>query len=816
MQFGPGFGFADAARHAPYLARLGVSHVYCAPIFAARPGSTHGYDVIDPTRINPELGGEDGFRAMAADFRAAGLGLILDIVPNHMGVGTDNRYWQSVLREGPESPYAGWFDIDWNHPELPGKLLLPILGRCYGAALAAGDLAVKVDAEGPAVWAHETHRLPLRAEDVAALDDPAEVARLNADRGALDALIARQHWRVAKFDYDRGVINYRRFFTVSDLAGLRVELPEVFEATHRLILDLVAEGLVDGLRVDHVDGLYDPGDYCRRLRSAVSRPVRIWVEKILGADEPLPADWGTDGTTGYEFANLVDGLLVVPGALGALDDAYSGFVGRVPDVAGMVRAAKIEIMTGRMAGELDALLARIVDLARADPEARDIAPQILRAALVETVAALDVYRTYADAAGLSPADHARIDAALGRARARAPELGPEVFDFLAALLTLARPEGMPVLRRLQQLTGPVTAKGVEDTLLYRHARLIALNEVGCEPGRYAGTVAEFHAANAARARELPACLLTGSTHDTKRGEDARARIAAITQDPPAFARAASAWLGMLEDPARPIDRNEAWFFFQLLLGAWPMEWRPDRHPGVEELGAFRERVREAMLKSAREAAVNTRWVHGDPDYEAALAAFVDRALDAGPENRFLAAFRETEAALFPAGLGNALIQTALRLTAPGVPDIYRGAELWEQSLVDPDNRRPVDFSTREGMLDALDQGVGAPLLGGIEGGGPKLALIAALLAHRASAPDLYARGEYVPVAAADPRLLAFARRWNGTTLVTVARLPGTAVEPDLAALGLVGGWRDLVAPAISGDPSTAPFASAPVAVLVRP
>ena len=808
LQFGGGFGFAEAAGLAPYLAALGVSHAYLAPVFAARPGSTHGYDVTDPTRINPELGGEEGFRAMAAAFRAEGLGIILDIVPNHMGIGTDNAYWQSVLALGHESPYAHWFDIDWNRCE--GRLVLPILGESYGAALASGTLAVKAEAGVAAVWAHDAHRLPLRTEDALALQaDPEAVARLNADPDALDALIARQHWRPAKFDYDRGVLNYRRFFTVSDLAGLRVELPEVFEATHRLILDLVAEGLVDGLRVDHIDGLYDPAGYCRRLRAAVARPIRIWVEKILARGETLPADWGVDGTTGYEFANLVEGLLVPPEAERALDAAYAGFIGRAPEVAAEVRAAKVEILTGRMAGELDALLAPILAAAREDRDARDIAPQVLRAALVETIAALDVYRTYADEAGPGAEDRARLAAAFATARAAAPELGGAAFDFLADLWE-NRPEGRAILRAAQQLTGPVMAKGVEDTFLYRYARLIALNEVGSEPGAFALPPEAFHAENAARARAMPACLLAGSTHDTKRGEDARARIAALARDPAGWARAASGWRDMLADPEALIDPNEAWFFFQLLLGAWPLDWDPGQAPDAAALADLRERVTAAMLKSAREAAVNTCWVHGDADYEARLAAFVGRALDPADRTGFLAAFRETEAALRAPAEEQALIAVALRLTAPGVPDIYRGAELWEQSLVDPDNRRPVDFAERAGLLRALAAG-DAPA-----GAGRKLALIAALLGHRAAHPALYAAGDYLPIATGDPRLLAYARREGEAMLAVVARLPGAAAEPDLAALGLVGSWRDLVASALTGDPEAAPFSAAPVAVLIRP
>ena len=817
LQFGEGFGFAEAADLAPYLADLGVSHVYAAPVFAARAGSAHGYDVIDPTRFNPELGGEEGFRAMAAAFRAAGLGLILDIVPNHMGIGPDNAYWQSVLREGPDSPYASWFDIDWdsNYPGMRGKLLAPVLGDGYGAALVAGDLELRVAEGEAAIWAHGTHKLPLRPEDAAAVLADAEARA--ACRGvpgdpdswrALDALIARQHWRAAKFDLDWEAINYRRFFTVSDLAGVRVERPEVFAATHRLILDLLAEGVIDGVRVDHIDGLRDPKAYARALRATVDKPFYLLVEKILAPDEKLPADWGVDGTTGYEFANLAIGLLVDPAAEAALTRGYAAFIGAPSDPAAMVAAAKIEIMEGRMAAELDALTRSLHALALADPGTRDIGRGTLRKALAATVAAFDVYRTYADDEGLADGDRALIEAALSQAAKRRPEIGEAPFDVLRETLLGGKPEAADWIRRFQQFCGPVMAKGLEDTALYRFNRLIALNEVGSKPEIQGTEVEAFHRANLDRLANEPAAMLATSTHDTKRGEDARARIAALATDPEGWAEATGAWQALLARADAPIDPNEAYFFYQLLLGVWPMSWRRERAIAPAELAELEDRVVEAMLNSVREASGNTRWINGDAAYEASLRAFIARALDPGAENAFLAAFRDFEASLFTAGTDLALIQAALKLTVPGVPDLYQGAELWEQSLVDPDNRRPVDFALRARLARDNPEET-------LADGAAKLALTRRLLRYRAARPELFARGAYEPLRVpGHPRLLGFARRWEQDRLVLLARLPGAeaaAAPPPLPGIG-DGRWFDLVGGRLV-DPAEA-LADKAVAVLV--
>jgi (1->4)-alpha-D-glucan 1-alpha-D-glucosylmutase len=813
LQFTAAFRFADAAALAPYLADLGISHVYASPVFAARPGSTHGYDVTDPNAFNPELGTEADFRAMATAFRAHGLGLILDIVPNHMGIGgAANRFWLDVLEWGEASPCAPWFDIDWasTHPGLAGKVLVPFLDAAYADVLADGGLALRFDpAEGSfAVWAHDSHKLPIcprhygtilragglaaeaAAFDAAAPLDPADrrwselkaglaavpqpsVARALAAFAStpgdpatwsrLDSLIAAQHWRAAKFNLDGDAINYRRFFTISDLAGVRVELPEVFDATHRLVLSLLDEGLIDGVRIDHIDGLRDPKAYTLRLRSRVARPFTLHVEKILAADEDLPADWQSDGTTGYEVANLLVGLLADPAGTDALTQTYADFTGSAEPPAEVVHAAKRAILASPMAAELEAIAARLLPLAAR----HDLGRGVLRAGLAEVVAALDCYRTYADADGLPDAGRARLERALADARRRNPALDPGVFDFLERALRLEHSEALEAAMRVQQLSGPAMAKGLEDTALYRYNRLIALNEVGSEPGAFTVAVDAFHRANAARLARTPRALLATSTHDTKRGEDARARIAALTGHAAAWRDKVFEWHDLLADPDRPIDRNEEYFFYQLLLGAWPAEGPPD-------LADLTARVQAAMLKSAREAGVNTRWVFGDPGYEAALAAFVARALD--PAGAFLPSFRAFEATIAPDGAANGLIQTALKLTIPGVPDIYQGAELWDQSLVDPDNRRPVDFARRAALLA---DPAAAP---------SKLALIARLLRLRRAKPDLFARGSYKPLPTG-PGLCAFARRQGPDTLVVAAALrrPATAALRELLDGGAPAG-----------------------------
>jgi (1->4)-alpha-D-glucan 1-alpha-D-glucosylmutase len=587
-------------------------------------------------------------------------------------------------------------------------------------------------------------------------------------------------------------------------------------------------GLVDGVRIDHIDGLLDPRAYLQRLRRRAGRPFSLHVEKILAPGEELPEDWQCDGTTGYEFANLLVGLLADPAGTEPLSRAYAEFTGRSEPPTEVVHAAKLAVMARPMAAEVEAVVALLLDLAARDPRRRDLGRTALREALMQVVAALDVYRTYADADadadGLGPADRARLEAAVRQARRRSPALDPGVFDFLAAILTLDRAAGradvLAAAMRVQQLSGPVMAKGLEDTALYRYNRLIALNEVGSEPGRFGLGIDAFHHANAERLARSPRALLATSTHDTKRGEDARARIAALTGHAALWRDKVFEWHELLADPDRPIDRNEEYFFYQLLLGAWPADW--DHLPPARALEELAGRVRAAMLKSAREAGVNTRWVFGDRAYEAALAAFVDRALDPAPGNDFLRSFGGFAATVAADGAANGLVQTVLKLTVPGVPDIYQGSELWDQSLVDPDNRRPVDFARRAALLGELKSGGTRPAG---SGAAQKLGLIAALLDFRRARPALFDRGTYEPLAGegrAAASLCAFARRDADDVLVVAAALhPGSVGREHWAATrlavpaGLPRALRNLVGgtPVPDLSPSRL-FRDAPVAVVV--
>jgi (1->4)-alpha-D-glucan 1-alpha-D-glucosylmutase len=611
VQFNAAFGFADGAALVPYLAALGISHLYASPVFAARTGSTHGYDITDYNRLNPALGTEAEFHAMAQALHDRGMGLILDVVPNHMGIGgADNPFWENVLEWGPDSPYAAWFDIDWHSPVLDGKLLFPFLGKPYATVLAEGGLALRLDDKGRlAIWAHDAHRLPICPRDYACVlaeagsplagafaamgqagpQDPgwsrlqsqlaAEGLTLEGftDPERLDALIRRQHWRAAKFTLDADAINYRRFFTISDLAGVRVESPSVFAKTHAYVLSLIRDGWVDGLRIDHIDGLRDPKAYCLRLQDTVGRPFPLYVEKILGPQEALPADWQTDGTTGYEFANEVVTLLADPAGTETLTALYHEVAGHDTPPENVVHAAKIAVLNGPMRAEREAVLCGLLSLAGRVPEWADLGRGALREGLVQTIAALDIYRTYADATGLAPEDRARLAAALDRAAALAPELDPAVWEALSAILTLDLADRLPdhrtaiteAVMRFQQLTGPVMAKGLEDRALYRFNRLLALNEVGAHPGQFTLSVAAFHRVQLARQASLPQTMLGTSSHDTKRGEDARMRIVSLTSHARLWRQKTGAWLDMLQDNEAPVDRDVVYALLQILVGVWP-------------------------------------------------------------------------------------------------------------------------------------------------------------------------------------------------------------------------------------------------------
>jgi (1->4)-alpha-D-glucan 1-alpha-D-glucosylmutase len=858
LQFRKEFGFADAAAVAPYLARLGVSHVYASPYLKARPGSTHGYDIVDHHQLNPELGDETEYRRMTAAFRNHELGQVLDIVPNHMGVGgADNPLWLNVLEWGPDSLYAGWFDIDWDPDRryLQAKLLVPFLGDQYGVELERGHLRLKFDAEFGtfAVWAYDVHKLPicpldyarilgdehpvlerlgdsfaglpawrpqierraaeLKAELAAMARDQPDVrmaidkamARFNGRDGDFDSwrrlfrLIEDQFWRPAHFRVAADDINYRRFFNINDLAGLRMELADVFDHAHLLVFRLIEEGAVTGLRIDHIDGLLDPKAYLNRLREAAPRrDLYLVTEKILAAHEGLREDWPVEGTTGYDFARLVLGFLVDPEGEAALTEAYEHFTGAAAPFSEIVRQSKLRIMENEMASELNVLARDAGRVARQNPRTADFTRNILQRALREVLACFPVYRIYVDAQGpASEADRRDLDWAISWARRDDDSLDPSVFDFVQQLLSgdlVAEPKSgfsrEAVLRcamKLQQYSGPVMAKGLEDTAFYRYNRFIALNEVGGDPDEFGISIAAFHRANRSRAERWPHAMLATATHDTKRGEDARARLAVLSElaeewaaQVPTWSRLLRARRGDIEGTAPP-DRNDEYLFYQMLLGSWPIELlngEPDR----AALEAYVERLQGALIKSLREAKVHSTWVVPDMAYEEAMVSFAADALDPSRAGNFLALFLPFVSRVAELGARNSLVQTVLKLTLPGMPDIYQGAELWDFSMVDPDNRRPVDYRRRARMLEEVLADLASDREAAMRryteewrDGRFKLATIATLLAWRRDHAALFQDGGYEPVAADGPdadRICGFLRsQADNMLLVAVARFP---------------------------------------------
>jgi (1->4)-alpha-D-glucan 1-alpha-D-glucosylmutase len=898
LQFHKDFGFDQAGQIAPYLARLGVSHVYASSWLKARPGSSHGYDIVDHHSLNPELGDQAAFDRMVAALNASGLGQILDFVPNHMGVGgSDNPLWLDVLEWGRDSAYAGWFDIDWQPDPfyLQDKLLVPFLGDQYGLELYAGKLTLKFDEQDGsfAVWAYDTHKLPIcplyynrvlgdahpelerlgdafaslpewrpqvarRAHELKAelarsaqeREDVREavaaaVQRLNGMPGEenswreLHGLIREQHWRAAHFRVAADDINYRRFFNINDLAGLREELPEVFDYAHELVSRLLVNGTLDGLRIDHVDGLLNPKEYFVRLRGLTEKPFYLVVEKILAHHETLREDWPVDGTTGYEFTNLVLGLLIDPAGEEGFTRLYTDFTGERKTFAEVVRECKLRIMRNEMASELNVLAREAARVAHQQPKTADFTHNVLRRAIREVVACFPVYRTYVDGEG-APTNEDRRDLnwAMKQARSNEADVDPSVFDFVCELLSgdlVAEPRSgfsrHAVLRcamKLQQYSGPVMAKGLEDTAFYRYNRFVALNEVGGQPDQFGITISNFHKANAQRARRWPNSMLTTSTHDTKRGEDTRARLAVLSEMPDEWRKQTNIWSRLLRarrgdiEATAPPDRNDEYLFYQLLVGTWPVELLGSEPLDPAALQQYTERLKGAVTKSIREAKVHSTWASPNTVYEDAVMAFVDSALDPEASKTFLAAFLSFEERVSRLAVHNSLVQTTLKLTVPGVPDIYQGADLWDLSLVDPDNRRPVDY---KGRVRLLKESAGTPLadlLARWQDGAVKMQLTTKILALRAADPELFARGEYEPLPATGPQadlICAFARRcgdraaivitsrfparqeadadWSGTTISIPQQLAGKSWQNVLTGAVL---QIEEVGPALAGFP----------------
>ncbi|HEV2675620.1 MAG TPA: malto-oligosyltrehalose synthase [Aliidongia sp.] len=847
LQLTRDFTFRDARAIVPLIAQLGVSHAYLSPILTARPGSTHGYDVTDHDEINPELGGEAGFLDLAETLHRHGLAILLDIVPNHMGVGPGNGRWMDLLRWGRHSTSADFFDIDWHppQPDLVDKVMLPFLGGAPDALVAKGEIELAFDGAQFLVRYHD-HAWPVTptsvgpileyaangapelvhlARDFAALDAltgasaalrqraerleaelalrkdahaavQAAVAAWNGSgRHRLTALLERQCWRLADWRRAAGEINYRRFFAINDLVAVRAERPEVFDASHGLILRLVADGLVDGLRIDHIDGLADPKAYLDRLASAVrsrGRHPYILVEKILGADETLPAAWPVAGSTGYDRLGPIDRLFCDPDGADTIIQDYCRLTGRPADPAGMVLAAKRRFLETEFASEMSRLAH--ATRAVADEGCRALPLDAFERALIEVIARLPVYRTYADAEGIDPVERSRIVAAIEAAAVEPPVLA----TFLTALLTSdveAEPAQAAVVRLFQQLSGPAMAKGLEDTVFFQHVPLLGLNEVGGEPGGMSLDPASFHKFNEAKLQAHPNELIAGSTHDTKRGEDARTRLLALTSVSALWRERQETWRRL--GPTAP-SPNDAAYLAQTLVGAWPPGLAADDEDG---LAAFAARVGPAMLKAVREAKERTNWSEPDEVYEQALEAYVAASLDpdrSGPFLAELAGFCETTGFW---GALTSLSATLLRLTTPGVPDIYQGADGWNLSMVDPDNRRPVDYRAAATRLGTARTGLDR-LRGNWHDGAVKSDLVRRTLELRRTHPALFAEGSYRPLdvqGATASLLVAFAREGQGRILVLAPRFwprlwPGDATGPawgDMKVTVPAGTYRNV-------------------------
>jgi (1->4)-alpha-D-glucan 1-alpha-D-glucosylmutase len=764
LQLHKGFRFTDATALVPYLAKLGVSHVYASPFLKARPGSLHGYDIVDHRKINPEIGTEAELDQLLEALRRHGMGLVLDVVPNHMGVlHGDNPWWQDVLEKGRASAYAKFFDIDWLRGR--GKLLLPVLGKHYGEALDGGE--IKLDRKGARVT-YYGDAFPLNSKTRKSL-------KATKDSLALHRLLEKQYYRLAFWRVASDEINYRRFFEITDLAALRAEDKSVFEATHQLIGKLAKRPEVDGLRIDHPDGLSDPAQYLERLQTLAERPW-VLVEKILADYEELPPDWKAHGTTGYRFVNLLTGVFIDSAAASRFDRIYQRFTGERRTFDELSYESRTLIMNTTLAAELNGLAQRLARIASGNRRTRDHTEGGLRKALAEVAACFPVYRSYVTARGVSDTDRRYIDWAVKSARRASHIADPSVFEFVRSVLTLdaAPPSGarrqqmLEFAMRFQQLTAPVVAKGVEDTAFYRYHRLIALNEVGNDPRHFGFSLKAFHAASEDRLKRWPYTMLGSSTHDTKRSEDTRARIGVLSE-------MSSAWLLMLRrwhtanrsrrtelDGESLPSRGDEYHYYQALLGIWP-----DTPPGDAELKSLTERLKAYMLKAVREAKVRTSWINPDAEYEAALERFVVQSLESPV---FLKDVNDAVARIARLGMLVGLSQAVLKVASPGVPDYYQGTELFDFSLVDPDNRRPVDYALRRRFLndEVRDPHV---LLETLADGRAKLDIIRRGLAVRRAHPTLFHSGRYVPIYADSGRedhIAAFALRRNGDSVIAVA------------------------------------------------
>lgn len=900
LQFNKEFTFQDAAKIVDYLADLGITHVYASPILTARRGSGHGYDVTDPTRLNPELGTEADFLAFREKLRERGMGLLLDIVPNHMSASSENAWWMDVLENGPESAYASYFDIDWRPPSriLEGKVLLPVLGRPFGEALEHQELKLVV-VEGkfyvqyfdslfplaPATYQQILRRRlnelrdelgedspsyqeysGIAAAAAALTDDTMAVRDAGAERrlrfeslrqrlrqlmaqdpkisdfisqnlnglqgqpkepssfSSLETLLAQQHYLLAYWQNVNEEINYRRFFTINDLVGQRMQDPLVFEATHALIFRMIEQNSLDGLRIDHIDGLRDPLGYLRQLNERVCVAINhaapcegsaasesggqrlpIFVEKILARHERLPNIWPVTGSTGYDFANAIGAFFVDPKGARQIENVYSRFIGKEIAYDDLLYQKKKLVMSILLGVEIRAAGQQFQMLARGDRYAREIPRLELNQVLIEVTAQLSVYRTYISILDVADEDKRRIEHAIERARIKAPQLSSQAFDFFADVLLLRnRPHLLPGQRearlafvmRWQQFTGPIMAKAFEDTFLYVFNPLISLNEVGGDPRPSTAPAADFPGYIKTRQKDWPHAMNASTTHDTKRGEDVRARVNVLSEIPEDWQRHIDRWSKQNEahrktiDGAAVPDRNEEIFLYETLLGAWPFD---DNH------ASFAGRLKEYAIKATREAMVHTRWTRPNLKHEQALERFISAILKPGATNNFLADFTAFQKRIAFYGMANGLAQTLLKIASPGVPDFYQGSDLWDFRMVDPDNRRQVNFEERQQALTKLRALNEAPSPSYVEvarnwrDGSIKLYVIWKALQQRAQHPDLYSDGEFLTLHVRGKRaehISAFARRLqNVWSVIVVPRWLARAGFP-LPPQGSGKFWRD--------------------------
>jgi (1->4)-alpha-D-glucan 1-alpha-D-glucosylmutase len=902
IQFNRVFKFADAQAIVPYLQELGISDCYASPVLKTPADSDNGYDVCDHSQLNPVLGSEDDFAAFTSTLGKHGLGLVLDIVPNHMGIGQANTWWTDVLENGPSSSYSYYFDIDWHpvNPQLENKVLLPILEDQYGHVLEDGKLRLAYEDGAFFIYYYETklpltprtyrtileHQLDRLAESLGKENeslqelqsiltaisylpgrtesDPEKLQERNREKeiikrriaalvqasapvsdaidaalrefngtvgeprsfDLLDRLIEAQSYRLAFWRVAGEEINYRRFFDINELAAIRMELPEVFQATHQLILRFLAEGKVTGLRVDHPDGLWEPAVYFRQLQQSYASqkiksfdkaalnpnriqapwPLYVVAEKILSKGESLPEDWAVYGTTGYDFLNDLNGLFVELANQDAIDKIYRDFIGRKIDFRNLINSTKKMTMLISLASEVNSLSHQLDRISERNRHYRDFTLNSLTFAIREVIACLSVYRTYNNptTGAVSERDQKYITAAVEEAKKRNPRTARALFDFIRDTLLLRnlryfraedRSQVIDFVMELQQLTGPVMAKAVEDTAFYAYNRLTSLNEVGGDPEQFGLSLEAFHRQNADRQRQWPHSMLATSTHDTKRSEDVRTRINVLSGIPTEWGAALERWSRFNADWKSEVDgelapdRNDEYLFYQTLVGAWPLE-----SCTAEEFVNFRERINAYMLKAIKEAKVHTSWVNPNEAYNDAVSKFVDQVLIADPENRFLSDFSYFHRAIAYPAMLNSLAQTLLKIASPGVPDFYQGTELWDFSLVDPDNRRPVDFGRRMTLLEELKQrekedraALVQDLLARWVDGKIKLYVTYKALSFRHSHKSLFEEGSYDPIDASDgarDHICAFARQKDETiALVVVPRLITKLLRAERPPLG---------------------------------